>query len=361
MFHRNISAFCFYFFDIPYSMVQRFKPSVARWWKALGNNSAQCFLCPRHCLVEEGARGFCFVRQNISGKLCSSSYGLTSGFAVDPIEKKPLYHFYPGTKVLSFGTIGCNLGCKFCQNWHISKPDVPERLCEEESPADVAQGAKKSKCAAVAFTYNEPIISAEYVIDTAKECHACGIKTVAVSDGYIGEEAREEFFLHMDAANIDLKGFTEAFYQKLCSARLQPVLDTLIFIKKKTKTWLEITNLIIPGENDAFSEIRVMCAWIVKNLGKDVPLHFSAFHPSFQMMDRLATPRKMIIEARKIAIASGLKYVYSGNIDDAAGSSTYCKNCKKVIVHRDGYAVTEFNLKNGKCSFCQTTCEGFFV
>ncbi len=342
-------------------MAQRPKPPVACWWKALDDNSVQCFLCPRHCLIKKGARGFCFVRQNIDGKLCAASYGLTSGFALDPIEKKPLYHFYPGTKILSFGTIGCNLGCKFCQNWHISKPDTAERLCEEASPVDIAEGAQKSQCPAVAFTYNEPIISAEYVIDTAKECHTRGIKTVAVSDGYIGEEARKEFFAGIDAANIDLKGFTETFYQKLCSARLQPVLDTLVFIKKKTTTWLEITNLIIPGENDNLQEVEAMCAWIVKNLGEDVPLHFSAFYPSFQMMDCLATPKKTIIDARKIALATGLKYVYSGNVDDAEGSLTYCRNCKKVIIRRDGYAVTEFNLKNSKCSFCQTICDGIFT
>lgn len=340
-------------------MVKSAENHIARWWKKAENSKGRCFLCPRNCLINEGERGFCFVRQNIAGELVAAAYGRASGFCVDPIEKKPLYHFYPGISILSFGTIGCNLGCKFCQNWDISKPKDLSRLGEYASPKDVAAAAK-AKCNAVAFTYNEPIVCAEYTIDTAKECRTLGVKAVAVTAGYISEQAREEFFEHMDAANVDLKAFTERFYEKFCLSKLQPVLDTLVYIKKKTKTWLEITNLVIPGENDSENEIKALSKWIAENLGKEVPLHFSAFYPCYQMLDAIPTPKETLFKARAIAMAQGLKYVYTGNVYDPQGSCTYCKNCGKVVIKREGYSISEYRLKNGKCEFCGTPCDGVF-
>lgn len=333
---------------------------TARWWKNLEDKNVQCFLCPRHCLIKKGSRGFCFVRQNMDGNFVAASYGHTSGFAIDPIEKKPLYHFYPGENVLSFGTIGCNLGCKFCQNWHMSRAEDLGLLIEDASPQDIASAAKRAQCKSVAFTYNEPIINAEYVIDAAQECRRAGIATVAVTDGYIGAEARDEFFENINAANVDLKAFTERFYEKLCSAKLQPVLDTLVFIKKETKTWLELTNLIISGENDSEGELKAMARWIVENLGSEVPMHFSAFHPSFQMMTTPVTPKETLAVARAIALSAGLKYVYTGNVYDPEGACTYCKHCGKVVIRRNGYEVKEYHLKNSQCEFCNTTCDGVF-
>ena len=333
----------------------------ARWWKKLEKGNVQCYLCPRLCIIPEGKKGFCFVRQNIRGELILTTYGRSSGFCIDPIEKKPLNNFYPGTTALSFGTIGCNLGCLFCQNSSISKPSKDIFLDESISPCSIAQSAKKSNCKSVAFTYNEPIVSAEYVADTAKECHKIGIKTVAVTAGYILKEAREEFFKNIDATNVDLKSFSNNFYKKFCSASLKPVLDTLIFIKKQTDTWLEITNLVIPNKNDSADEIEKMCSWIVSELGKDVPLHFSAFHPSFKMMNHPPTPKKTLENAREIALSKGLRYVYLGNVYDEKGENTYCHNCGDVVISRKNYQIINYKLDAGsKCKECGTLCAGCF-
>jgi pyruvate formate lyase activating enzyme len=273
--------------------------------------------------------------------------------AIDPIEKKPLNHFFPGSKVLSFGTIGCNLGCQYCQNWDIAKVKKTERLVEEASPAAIASLALQMECKSVAFTYNDPVIFMEYSIDTAKECHARGIKTVAVTAGYINPKARAEFYHYMDAANVDLKGFTDEFYKRNCAAHLAPVLDTLKYIKHSTKCWLEITTLLIPGENDSKEEIQKMCEWILKELGSDVPLHLSAFRPSYKMMDTPPTPSKKLIEARTIAQEVGLHYVYTGNISDPKGQSTYCPHCQKEVIHRDVYRVSDINItRDNLCGFC---------
>ncbi len=289
-----------------------------------------------------------------------TTYGRSSGFCIDPIEKKPLNHFYPGSSILSFGTAGCNLGCQFCQNWDISQCQESDRLTDEATPVMIAQAAKKSDCQSVAFTYNDPVVFAEYAIDTAEECHTLGVKTVAVTAGYISKKARAEFFKFMDAANVDLKAFSEKFYQKFCSGHLQPVLDTLIYLKKETNVWLEITTLLIPGENDSDQELHDLTGWIAQELGDDVPLHFTAFHPAFQLMDKAATPLKTLTKARQIALSKGLHYAYIGNVSDKKNSSTYCHQCGKLIIERNWYEIGEYHIENGKCAYCSALCAGYF-
>ena len=333
----------------------------ARYGERQPDGRIKCVLCPRYCTLNEGQRGFCFVRQNIGGELILTTYGRSSGFCIDPVEKKPLNHFYPGTSILSFGTAGCNLGCKFCQNWNISKSKEFDRLTDQASPEAIAYAAKKFGCKSVAFTYNDPVIFAEYAIDIANACHELGIKTVAVTAGYITEEARPEFYRHMDADNVDLKAFRENFYHKVTLGHLQPVLDTLVYLKKETPVWFEITNLVIPGENDSEQEFHEMSEWIFKNLGPDVPLHFTAFHPDFRMRDKPNTPAESLIRARKIALSKGLHYVYTGNVHDTTGGSTYCHECGKRLIERDWFKIGEYHLKNlNQCGYCGTVCAGHF-
>ncbi len=331
-----------------------------RFWKAVEGERILCNLCPRNCILKEGQRGFCFVRQNLGGEMVLTTYGRSSGFCIDPIEKKPLNHFLPGTSIFSFGTAGCNLGCKFCQNWDISKSREFDRLSDEASPKKIADAAKKFGCRSVAFTYNDPVIFAEYAMDVADACRSVGIHPVAKTAGYITDEARPEFYKHMDAANVDLKAFTEKFYRNLTLSALQPVLDTLMYLKNETKVWFEITNLIIPGENDTDKELHEMCEWIMKNLGPDIPLHFSAFHPDFKMMDHPPTPIETLTRARQIALSKGLHYVYTGNVHDSKGQGTYCPHCKKLLIERDWYELGGYHIKDGKCEFCGTTCNGVF-
>jgi len=299
----------------------------ARYWHRTGDGRIQCDVCPRECRLREGQRGFCFVRASEGGELVLTTYGRSSGFCVDPIEKKPLNHFLPGTPVLSFGTAGCNLGCKFCQNWDISKSREWDTLADAASPDTIAETAQRLGCRSVAFTYNDPVIFLEYAVDVADACHARGIKTVAVTGGYVSPGAREELFTHMDAANVDLKAFTEGFYEEVCTGRLQPVLETLEHVARETDVWLEITTLVIPGLNDSAEEIGALTAWIGDRLGRDVPLHFSAFHPDWKMRDRPPTPPATLTRAREIALAGGLRHVYTGNVHDTAGQSTYCAAC----------------------------------
>jgi len=333
----------------------------ARYWHKIDDNHIQCNLCPRKCILKNEQRGFCYVRQNLNGQLILTTYGYSSGFCIDPVEKKPLNQFYPGSSVLSFGTVGCNLACPFCQNWDLSKSRNDARAREIAYPATIAKAAQQSQCKSVAFTYNEPIIFAEYAIDTAKVCHELGIKTIAVTAGYIEEGAREDFFACMDAANVDLKAFNDAFYKELVSASLPPVLDTLLYLKKETNVWLEITNLIIPHKNDSEEEISAMTQWIAKNLGPDVPLHFSAFHPAYKMQNIERTPPETLFKARKIALKNGMHYVYTGNIYDKEGSSTYCHVCKNLLIERDGYRLGEYHLvEKNKCEYCGTICAGCF-
>ena len=333
----------------------------ARWWHALNDQGqVQCDLCPRFCKPRPGQRGLCYVRENIDGAMVLSSYGRSSGFCVDPIEKKPLNHFFPGSSVLSFGTAGCNLSCSFCQNWDISKAKTNDRLASPATPEQIAAAAAEQGCQSVAFTYNDPVIFAEYAIDVAAACHARGVKTVAVTAGYITPDARPEFFAAMDAANVDLKGFTEDFYQSHCAGQLQPVLDTLVYLKRETDVWFEVTTLLIPGENDSDDELQRQTAWMVEQLGPDVPLHFSAFHPDYRMLDKQRTPAETLQRAREIARAAGLRHVYTGNVHDAAGGSTYCPGCQTRVIERDWYELGDYQLDHDRCRACGTQLAGRF-
>ena len=329
------------------------------WWHPSSDGARLiCDLCPRHCPLGPGERGFCFVRENRDGRVVSTTYGRSTGFCIDPIEKKPLHQFYPGTAVLSFGTPGCNLGCAFCQNWTMSRSRNVEAACEKAEPAAIAAAARRYGCRSVAFTYNDPIIWAEYAIDTAKACRELGVKTVAVTSGYITETARAAFYEPMDAANVDLKGFTDRFYRDYCGGRLQPVLDTLCWLVSEGRTWVEITNLIIPGANDSPDDIRRMCEWIATKLNPDVPLHFSAFHPDFMLTDRGPTPPATLHAAYQAARDAGLRYVYTGNVYDPERGHTYCPKCGRAAICRQSYAVTAFELHGGACTNCQTPIAG---
>jgi pyruvate formate lyase activating enzyme len=343
-------------------IAQRFDIAFpGRHWHRLDDGRVQCDVCPRLCKLHEGQRGLCYVRGRQDDQVVLTTYGRSSGFCVDPIEKKPLNHFLPGTPVLSFGTAGCNLTCKFCQNWDISKSRENHTLADQATPEMIAIAAEQSGCRSVAFTYNDPIIFLEYAADVAAACRARGIKTVAVTAGYVTDAARPEFFAPMDAANVDLKGFTEGFYQTLCSAHLQPVLDTLCYLKHETDVWLEITTLIIPGANDSEQELEAMTRWIVENLGPDVPLHFSAFHPDWKMRDVPPTPPQTLTRARDIALKNGIRYAYTGNVHDAAGDATNCHRCGARLIGRDWYELTAWNLDDsGRCAECGTPCAGVF-
>ncbi len=330
------------------------------WWHESDGGKLVCDLCPRACALAPGQRGFCFVRRNIGGQIVSTTYGRSTGFCIDPIEKKPLNHFYPGTSVLSFGTAGCNLGCKFCQNWSISKSRQVKALSETAQPEAIAEAARQHDCRSVAFTYNDPIIWAEYAIDTAGACHDAGVKTVAVTSGYITPVARGPFYLAMDAANVDLKAFSEDFYWKLTSGHLEPVRDTLRWLVRQTDVWVEITNLVIPRANDSADELKRMCDWVVEELSPDVPVHFSAFHPDFRMTDRPQTPPATLRRAQQIARAAGLKYAYTGNISDPATQSTYCPGCGTLLIRRDGYLLGQYALEMNRCRRCGTPIAGRF-
>lgn len=343
-------------------MLKRDKYTVStKYWHKLDDGRIQCDLCPRFCKLREGQRGLCFVRGRIDDEIVLTSYGRSSGFAIDPIEKKPLNHFLPGTPVLSFGTAGCNLACKYCQNWDISKSREIDTLADEASPELIAIAAEKMGCRSVAYTYNDPVIFHEYAIDVAKACHERGIKSVAVTAGYVTEEPRKEFYAHMDAANVDLKSFSEDFYFKITGGHLQPVLDTLKYIKHETDVWLEITTLLIPGYNDSEKELNELTQWVVDELGPDVPLHFSRFHPDYKMMDVPPTPVETLVRAREIAIKNGLRYAYTGNVHNQEGDSTYCHHCGQLLIGRDWYQLTDWNLdEQGRCNACGTPCAGVF-
>jgi pyruvate formate lyase activating enzyme len=332
-----------------------------RYWHALEEGRVQCDLCPRLCKLKEGQRGLCFVRANLGGRVVLTSYGRSSGYCIDPIEKKPLNHFLPGTPVLSFGTAGCNLACKFCQNWDISKSRETNTLADTADPEVIARAAEQLGCRSVAYTYNDPVIFHEYAIDVAEACRRRGIKSVAVTAGYVCEEPRREFYHWMDAANVDLKGFTEAFYHKLTGGHLQPVLDTLRYIKHETDVWLETTTLLIPGWNDSDEEIEAMCTWVVRELGPNVPMHFTAFHPDFKMQDLPPTPPATLSRAREIALKVGVRYAYTGNLHDKSGESTYCHQCGQRLIGRDWYVLSDWNLTaEGRCNRCGTHCAGVF-
>jgi pyruvate formate lyase activating enzyme len=321
----------------------------------------QCDLCPRYCRLREGQRGHCFVRANEGGAVVLTTYGRSSGFCIDPIEKKPLNHFLPGTPVLSFGTAGCNLGCRFCQNWDISKSREFDTLADEASPEAIANAARESGARSVAFTYNDPVIFHEYAVDVAAACREAGIRTVAVTAGYVCAEPRVEFYRHMDAANVDLKAFTEDFYEKVTVSQLAPVLETLAYLKHETDVWFEITTLLIPGLNDSDAELDEMTRWVVDQLGADVPMHFTAFHPDYKMRDRPNTPPATLTRARDIAVANGVRYAYTGNVHDESGGSTYCHACGARLIGRDWYVLTDWKLDaSGACGSCGARCAGVF-
>ena len=334
---------------------------TGRYWHKTDDGRIQCDLCPRFCRLNDGQRGLCFVRARQGDRLVLDTYGRSSGYCIDPIEKKPLNHFLPGTPVLSFGTAGCNLACKFCQNWDISKSREFDTLSDRADPEAIACAAQELGCRSVAFTYNDPVIFLEYAVDAAVACHARGLKTVAVTAGYVCDEPRAEFFRHIDAANVDLKAFTEDFYRTVCGAQLAPVLDTLTYLKRETDVWVELTTLLIPGKNDSDEELDAMTAWVVRNLGPDVPMHFTAFHPDWKMRDVPPTPPKTLTRAREIARRNGVRYAYTGNVRDADGSSTYCHACGERLIQRDWYELGDWRLTaEGACAACGTPCAGVF-
>ncbi|MBI2382205.1 MAG: AmmeMemoRadiSam system radical SAM enzyme [Gammaproteobacteria bacterium] len=338
---------------------------ATRYWHALADGRVQCDVCPRACKLRPGQRGLCFVRGREEAEDAEGiwlySYGRSSGFCIDPVEKKPLNHFLPGTSVLSFGTAGCNLACKFCQNWDMSKAREMDRLTDAASPEQLARTAKRLGCASLAFTYNDPVVFLEYAMDVADAGHAAGLKAIAVTAGYICPEPRVEFYQHMDAANVDLKAFSERFYQKICGGELHAVLDTLIYLKQETQVWFEITTLLIPGENDSDAELHEECAWIREHLGPDVPLHFTAFHPDWKMMDTPRTPPETLTRARDIGLAEGLHYVYTGNVHDRRGGSTRCPGCGALLIERDWYELGCWHLDaQGECLSCGFRLPGVF-
>ncbi len=333
----------------------------ASWWHALPDGRIQCDLCPRDCKLHDGQRGHCFVRAREGEQMVLTTYGRSSGFCIDPIEKKPLNHFHPGTSVLSFGTAGCNLACKFCQNWDISKARDMDRLMDQATPEAIAKGAQAHGCRSVAFTYNDPVIFAEYAMDTADACHALGVKTVAVTAGYIHLEPARAFYSKMDAANVDLKAFTDEFYFRQTGSHLQPVLDTLAFIRHQTDCWLEITTLLIPGLNDGDDELRALSRWVARELGPAVPIHFSAFHPDHKMRDIPATPPETLVRARRIAMDEGLQYVYTGNVHNREGDTTYCPQCRAALIERDWYDLHRYAVTpQGTCPHCSAAIAGRF-
>jgi pyruvate formate lyase activating enzyme len=332
-----------------------------RYWHRTGDGRVQCDVCPRACRLHEGQRGFCFVRMRQQDAIVLTTYGRSSGFCVDPIEKKPLNHFLPGSAVLSFGTAGCNLGCRFCQNWDISKSRETDTLAGQAAPPGIARAAVRLGCRSVAFTYNDPVIFLEYAIDVADACHQAGVKAVAVTAGYMCAEPRAELFRHIDAANVDLKGFTGDFYRRTCLAGLDPVLETLLYLRHQTGVWLEITTLLIPGLNDSDAEIDAITRWVAGQLGPDVPVHFTAFHPDFKMRDRPPTPPQTLTRARRIALDNGLRYAYTGNVHDPAGQSTRCHQCGTLVIERDWYRLGAWRLTgDGRCVNCATPLPGVF-
>ena len=332
-----------------------------RYWTALPDGRIRCDVCPRACALHEGQRGFCYVRARQDDQIVLTTYGRSSGFCVDPIEKKPLNHFLPGTPVLSFGTAGCNLGCRFCQNWDISKSREFDTLADAASPEGIADAAERLGCRSVAFTYNDPVIFLEYAIDVADACRERGIRAVAVTAGYISPEPRRDFYAHMDAANVDLKGFTDDFYHRICFAKLGSVLETLEYLRHETDVWFEITNLLIPELNDSDEELDAMTRWVVEHLGPDVPMHFTAFHPDFKMLDRPPTPAETLARARRIALGNGVRYAYTGNVHDVEGQSTSCHTCGELLIERDWYELGAWNLTDeGRCVSCGEACAGVF-
>lgn len=330
----------------------------AKWWQTVENDKILCTLCPRYCKIGVGKPGFCYIRQNQNGKLVTLGYGRPTGFAIDPVEKKPLNHFYPGSNILSFGTAGCNLGCKFCQNWSISKAKLDDLNALEVSPESVVELAKTHSVPSIAFTYNDPTIFGEYVIDISRAAREADIKSVMVTAGYIDKDARKEIYKYIDAANVDLKAFTERFYHKVTFSHLDDVLDTLVWLKNETDVWFEITTLLIPDENDSIEEIKNECGWILSNLGDSIPVHFTAFHPDFKMLDKSLTPEITLTNARTTALSMGIKYCYIGNVHNREGQITECPSCGTKLIERDWHSVLTNRMQTGSCYKCKTIIPG---
>lgn len=324
------------------------------------SKSVRCMLCPRRCRLQEGMRGDCRVRVNLGGKLQTLVYGNPCAVHVDPIEKKPIFHMLPGTASFSIATAGCNLHCKFCQNWSISQVPPEETQNQDLPPDKVVELAIRGGCKSIAYTYSEPIVFYEYMLDTAKLARQKGLRNVIVTAGYINPEPLKELCTWIDAANIDLKGFTEEYYQDVCSGTLQPVLNTIKTMHEKG-ILVELTNLIVPTLNDDFTKIEKMCAWIRDTLSKDVPLHFSRFYPMYKLRNLPLTSQETLINARKIGLRAGLNYVYIGNIPGNPGESTYCPVCGKLIIGRIGYFIKENNLNSGICKFCGHKIPGIWI
>jgi pyruvate formate lyase activating enzyme len=332
-----------------------------RHWHRLEDGRVQCDVCPRACKLHEGQRGLCFVRAREGDEIVLTTYGRSSGFCIDPVEKKPLNHFLPGTAVLSFGTAGCNLACRFCQNWDISKSRAIDTLADAATPEAIARRASSLGCRSVAFTYNDPVIFMEYAVDIAQACREVGVNAVAVTAGYMCAEPRAEFYAHMDAANVDLKGFTDNFYHRICGGHLQPVLETLAYLAHETSVWFEITNLLIPGANDSDREIDALSRWVVERLGPHVPVHFTAFHPDWKMTDRPPTPAATLTRARRIAMDNGVRYAYTGNVHDTEGGTTSCHACGSALIERDWFELRSWGLGDeGRCRRCGARCPGVF-
>ncbi len=332
----------------------------ALWWESEPDGRILCTLCPRYCRIGEDQAGFCYIRRNVGGKLYSLGYGRPTGFAIDPVEKKPLNHFLPGTGILSFGTAGCNLGCRFCQNWSISKAKLDEAGSVAATPEEIVELALRRKVPSIAFTYNDPVIWGEFAIDVSRLARQRGLKSVMVTAGYITPEARRDVYRYIDAANVDLKAFTERFYHKLTFSHLEPVLDTLKWLKRETDIWFEITNLMIPGENDEPEETKKLCAWVLENLGDEVPLHFTAFHPDFKMTDKPRTPASTLKRAREIALSLGVKYCYVGNVFDDEGQTTYCAECGAAVIRRSWHEILDYKLVGERCT-CGAKIPGRFL
>jgi len=334
----------------------------ARYWHTRDDGRVECDLCPRHCAMRDGQSGFCSVRRNRGGALELTAYGHPSGLAVDPIEKKPLYHVTPGARVLSFGTVGCNLACRFCQNWELSTARETAGRGRAISPEALVATAVANGCRGIAYTYNDPVIFAEYAIDIAEAAHDAGLLNIAVTAGYIESVPRAEFFAHMDAANVDLKSIDPAFYRTITGGRLDVVQDTLRYLAHETDVWVEVTNLVVPGLNDSDDGITRLARWVITELGPDVPLHLSAFHPSHRMLDVPPTPASKLRRARQLAIDTGLRFVYTGNIADSDGSTTWCWNCHQPLIERRGFEVVRRRIDaDGRCPACGTVIPGWWT
>lgn len=331
----------------------------ARYYEKLPNRKIKCLLCPRTCVIDDLERGYCGVRENRDGVYYTLVYGKPCTLHVDPIEKKPLFHFLPGSEALSIATAGCNVFCKFCQNWEISQ-SRPEQLPSLDfPPAKLVALTHEKKCPVIAFTYNEPVVFTEYMYDIAEKARGIGVHTAMISNGYIQTKPLKDLCRVLSAVKIDLKAFSERFYKELVSGQLQPVLDSLILLKQE-KIWLEIVYLVIPGQNDDPNELSSLCKWIYKELGSGVPLHFTRFYPQYRLTNVPATPLQTLHKARKIAQDAGLQFVYSGNVPGDPGENTYCSQCSELLIKRMGYAIVENKIMSGQCPKCHTPIPGIW-